>query len=627
MNNVKRIALWAMLAVVAAVIGMAYLIPRENAEAQGRPTGVEASPGDGTNAIVLWDRVEGATHYRIGWINMDKFRDLSAAEQDDSDVWLNLFAYYEVAAAAVIPTEADENRLTFRIDPLLPEARYAFIVAAIGARFGQLYGWSTWAYAATGEGARSCPTQPAGITSPGGAQPTPTPRPDATPTPTPTRRPQATDEPEPTPASRSSGSAPACFAEDPTVTGDYDCDGNGLIEVRSAVQLRALKHDLDGDGTVTSDQYQFAFPNAELSMGCAAQTCYGYELAASINLPRVDWTPLGNRSKPYDAVFDGNSGDFAITNLTIRQSTSDYRGLFGSLGRNSAVSNLALNSVSVSGRNYVGALAGWTFGSIDGVTVSGSVSGRHNVGGIVGGSNWHITDAESSAAVIGKGNYVGGLVGYSEGGNIRDSWATGNVGGRLAGDNIGGLAGVFRGSNREIFASYATGDVESRGNKIGGLVGESQGRIKASYAIGDVSSPRGQFVGGFLGHGVAGSVSNSYATGAVTGRRYVGGFVGSAQTGVAYSYSTGRVSGDHDFGGFGGSLNRYYNTSSNNCYWDTTTSGIKTGGREGFVGMPTDELQRLDSPDGWNSDWWDFGTDTDYPVLQAGNLSPDDQRH
>ena len=59
---------------------------------------------------------------------------------------------------------------------------------------------------------------------------------------------------------------------------------------------------------------------------------------------------------------------------------------------------------------------------------------------------------------------------------------------------------------------------------------------------------------GWLGTEASGTISNAYATGSVTGERYVGGLVGYiASTGnIKYTYAIGSVSGTSDVGGLVG---------------------------------------------------------------------------
>ena len=102
-------------------------------------------------------------------------------------------------------------------------------------------------------------------------------------------------------------------------------------------------------------------------------------------------------------------------------------------------------------------------------------------------------------------DYVGGLFGYSGGGTISASYATGSVTG--TGDRVGGLIG--NSSSGTITASYATGTV-SGDDYVGGLFGYSGGgTISASYATGSVTGT-GDRVGGLIGNNFNATVSVSY---------------------------------------------------------------------------------------------------------------------
>jgi len=91
------------------------------------------------------------------------------------------------------------------------------------------------------------------------------------------------------------------------------------------------------------------------------------------------------------------------------------------------------------------------------------------------------------------GNYdIGGLVGHSDWGFIRDSYATGSVGG--PGDRMGGLVGTST-ANSPIQSSYATGLVTAR-DVFGGLIGswESRAPLGSAYWDSDASG-RATFAG------------------------------------------------------------------------------------------------------------------------------------
>ena len=112
-------------------------------------------------------------------------------------------------------------------------------------------------------------------------------------------------------------------------------------------------------------------------------------------------------------------------------------------------------------------------------------------------------------------------------------------------------------------------------------------------------------------------VSNSYATGSVSGNGKVGGLVGDDQStgAVQNSYATGSVSGSSEVGGLVGDTTNDGNVT--NSYWDTETSGRSTS--DGGTGKTTAQLQAPTSNTGiyipWSSTTWDFGTAGDYPIL------------
>ncbi|MCT7520348.1 beta strand repeat-containing protein, partial [Aliarcobacter cryaerophilus] len=91
-------------------------------------------------------------------------------------------------------------------------------------------------------------------------------------------------------------------------------------------------------------------------------------------------------------------------------------------------------------------------------------------------------------------------------------------------DLLGGLVGLNY--NGTISNSYATGNVSGHSgihSHVGGLVGENVGTISNSYASGNVAG--NWYVGGLVGINI-GTITNSYASGNVAGNFRVGGLVG-----------------------------------------------------------------------------------------------------
>jgi hypothetical protein len=143
--------------------------------------------------------------------------------------------------------------------------------------------------------------------------------------------------------------------------------------------------------------------------------------------------PIGNSTNPFGGNLDGNLK--RIANLYINRPSSDYIGLFGYANSSAAISKAALVNANINGRDYVGALAGRSDGSISNSYSTGSINGTNYIGGLAGYNNETIVNSYSTADVNGNDS-VGGLAGYSY--NISNSYAAGDASGN---SNTGGLVG------------------------------------------------------------------------------------------------------------------------------------------------------------------------------------------
>ena len=460
--------------------------------------------------------------------------------------------------------------------------------------------------------------------------------PDGTGTPTPTHI--ATPSEPSTPQPEATQTATATPKATPIATGTSasarDRDGDGLIEVDNLMQLDAMRWDLDGDGISDNADYAAAFSDADTGMLCSTASCAGYELTAKLDFDtngngEADegdaywnggdgWIPIGESNDSFDTTFDG--GGHTIANLFIRRSPNV--GLFGVLGSGSTVSGIGLvdASVAASGFGAAGALAGIGRGVIEDSFADGLVAGcvdqigglvgfnegsivnsrsAGNVasarrsggsasgvitdlvndlvgfplfgsesrtcyasgGGLVGGSSGAIAGSHSTSVVSGFTDNFGGLAGVNSGA-INASYATGNVSAKACGDcfpTVGGLVGDNE-IGGEITNSYATGGVSGQGDNFGGLAGVNSGIIVASDATGSVSGNGFADVGGLVGDNEAeGKIVTSYATGDVSGQGdNFGGLAGVNSGIIVASYATGSVSGSGfaDVGGLVGD-NRY----------------------------------------------------------------------
>jgi len=313
-----------------------------------------------------------------------------------------------------------------------------------------------------------------------------------------------------------------------------------------------------------------------LLMNDLDSTTPGYEELASptANWGR-GWEPIGTNDNQFTGSFDGQGHE--IHDLFIRYYSyyEDFVGLFGAIGVEGIVEDVGVINSDVTGYDFVGGLVGWN----DGGTVSNSYS---------------------TGSVTGHGG-VGGLVGLHKDGTVNNCYATGTVTGEAL---------------------------------VGGLVGWNQdGTVSNSYATGTVTGTYQQsYAGGLVGFNDWGTVTDSYSTGNVTGEEYVGGLVGhmNGHT-VNNCYATGTVTGD-DF--VGGLVGLTYAISFSSNFWDTETSGQASSA--GGTGKTTAEMQDITTftdteTEGLNEPWdiiavanpgirntsyiWNIVDDETYPFL------------
>ena len=291
-------------------------------------------------------------------------------------------------------------------------------------------------------------------------------------------------------------------------------------------------------------------------------------------------TPIGNSSIKFTGNFNGSG--FAIQNLTVYR-TTNYAGFFGYTNTGANIHDLGVEIssdgvISTTG-DYVGGLVGFNDGgTVTNSYTTGSVTGDDRVGGLVGWNSGTVTNSYATGNVTGSGNnYVGGLVGYSEG-TVSNSYATGNVIGILY---SGGLVGWNNGGT--VSNSYATGNVDGS-DKIGGLVGYNTGggTVSNSYATGTVTGS-GDYVGGLVGYS-SGTVANSFATGSATGGTYVGGLVGSNGGTVSNSYYSGvPVAGAGTTSSFANFTSFTFISGSSGLNWNESGNNITTADNSVFV--------------------------------------------
>ena len=344
------------------------------------------------------------------------------------------------------------------------------------------------------------------------------------------------------------------------------------VEIQNWYELDAIRNNLVGSYVLIEN---------------LDDTTDGYDQLVGDTADGKGWQPIGTEGNAFKGTFNGTG--HTISGLFIDRPDEDEVGLFGRV-QQGLVRNVGLVSINVTGKKFVGALAGYSWkGTIDSdirppnsMTYSrGSVTGEENVGGLVGNNyDGTVNQCESSADVFHASSALdedrwrtGGLVGLNSGTVLNCDYN-----GVVYGDRqVGGLVGLnqnillIRGQVEDCGGAYSVnGNVE-----VGGVAGRNMGSIRRASFTGDVNgimvgyglvalnedatenaydsdtaSP-GSYVGGVVGVN-GGSVEDCSAEGTVEGYQYVGGLAGANEGTVANSSADSKVAGDSNVGGLVG---------------------------------------------------------------------------
>ena len=166
------------------------------------------------------------------------------------------------------------------------------------------------------------------------------------------------------------------------------------------------------------------------------------------------------------------------------------------------------------------------------------------------------------------------------------------------------FTGTFNGNGHTV-SGYTITATASMTGFIGYL--GSSGKILNLGVTGTVDGGTYSTIGGLVGEN-CGTISSSYATGAVSGNAYVGGLVGSNGGTIQYSYATGTVSGTGSVGGLVGANGGPISIS----YWNTTATanGIGFGSSTGSSGLSATEFGSSSHFSGWTFNTWSSGAFT-----------------
>ncbi len=152
--------------------------------------------------------------------------------------------------------------------------------------------------------------------------------------------------------------------------------------------------------------------------------------------------PIGKRFDEEDDAlafrgwFDGQG--HVIRGLFVNRPDDHGVGLFRSIGSSAVVVNVGLEGGSISGKHYVGALAGANWSEeVVACYASVAVNGISRIGGLAG-INRGVIDASYATGTVSGYEFVGGLVGRNYEGIVQECYAAGPVSGV---SRVGGLVG------------------------------------------------------------------------------------------------------------------------------------------------------------------------------------------
>ena len=330
-----------------------------------------------------------------------------------------------------------------------------------------------------------------------------------------------------------------------------------------------------------------------------------YALGADIDVSGGGWTPIGTSSKPFTGSLHAQG--HRITGLRCDDASASCAGLFGCV-KDATLDGIRLEGVSVSGRQYTGALAGDARGAttIRDCSAEGVVSNSNGCAGLlvgrVYGAGTSFENCAATGAVVSASADTGGLVGsvYYGSAAFADCDADVLVSG-AGGNNKGGFVGSVRdGSASATFARCAArGDViaTNGSSNVGGFIGYANKPVSFEDCSASGLAAGKAGAGGFAGvsSGAGAVFADCAASGDVrSASGDAGGFVGSSSASNEFARCTasGAVSASSCAGGFAGTA-----SGGRSLYVECNARGSAkgTGYRVGgFVGQTTADGIRYD---------------------------------
>lgn len=241
---------------------------------------------------------------------------------------------------------------------------------------------------------------------------------------------------------------------------------------------------------------------SDVTGGSYVGTFAGYATSSTITNCHVKLTGKASSSSgSYLGGFIGYATSCTISNFsteaTVTSTGANYVGGFaGSIS--GTLSDGTIKGNVTSNKPYTGGLAGTGSPNVSNTKVTGEVKGTTYVGGFIGEGGGSLTNCSVNGDVTGQ-DYLGGFIGQASSSTFNTCNYTGNVSGNAY---IGGVAGNLASGSSSTFTScFTKGKINATGDYVGGIVGASQGGCIAGMEscshFGDIDGK--SYIGGLIG--------------------------------------------------------------------------------------------------------------------------------
>jgi hypothetical protein len=200
-------------------------------------------------------------------------------------------------------------------------------------------------------------------------------------------------------------------------------------------------------------------------------------LMVDLDLAGVEFGPIGDLG-PFTGVFDGKG--HVIRNAEMNMGTSDDVGLFRSVGPVGRIQNLTLEGGWIRGREHVGSLVGFNNGTIIRCSAAGKVEGGtyyQCTGGLIGRNEGTVIQCSMRGIVSGD-TRIGGLIGWSYSGVVRDCYSMTDVTGNTL---VGGFTGINGGTLQYCYSQGSVTGISKYGGFVGSYDGIPPARITSCF--------------------------------------------------------------------------------------------------------------------------------------------------